>query len=625
MVKLDIKILSGNRRGNLITLTPVISSEMAAEKVVINNNYVLEHEPLELIISSDSELNDIKILLDEIEIRCNFQNHSDGIYEYIWRPNPYRNGLECLFHNYFGIAQFAIVYNTNSVEKISIFDPIEVLGRKITAERSMNMIEFIANEVDEHIAAEISPTSMHADQVSSGCTPGKLLEMISTTISQTEQIGINILKNPITKLKPSIEVRKSNDTDLLDDQTIGWLFDNLSILEAVDHPDSAHFDHLGDWYSAREIQLQNSRESTDIYENQIIHLFLNHLSNSLNSLLNGFNNIDTNAPVSITPPKGYESFFRLKKNKSAHTQILFQNRAHECKRRLSILISAFKKIVPVSNTRVHSIDVTEKIKMNSHYLSLMAIMKNWFTDTDIDWRKHKILSSIHNAPKLFELYSCLALNKVLNSLGQQSINSKGLFKGHYRGNYIQLQYEPAFYNPISPSSQVNSIVNTDLQSVKKAMLNISSKHELARYNRRPDFVITIKNNSSNSLIVLDAKYTNFKNAHERDLPSCVMKYVHGIHDKAGKSIVESMVILFPYDSEKIESPNFIDYHALQFGLKGNSTVFPVLGCQEISLTPQGKENSLEKTISILMDKIINAFPKTDIEVEQKSIPFPLRA
>ncbi|HFS8461845.1 TPA: hypothetical protein ACH2LV_003547, partial [Vibrio cholerae] len=96
----------------------------------------------------------------------------------------------------------------------------------------------------------------------------------------------------------------------MDDSALGWLLDNLSVVEEIDDIDRAHFELNSRLYKAHSVQVPVLKENTNLYENQVVHGFIVTLLNEVDKLLTNYNRSDAlESTFSKEMPEGYSSFF----------------------------------------------------------------------------------------------------------------------------------------------------------------------------------------------------------------------------------------------------------------------------------------------------------------------------
>jgi hypothetical protein len=602
-MELRVEFLQGHRKGRAFGLSPAhINSGLAAE-------YVLERDVLLLTLHSERFLENVVLHIGGYDIQSENTENSDGTHCYTWRPKdkkPY--GYEALFHNFFGIAELFVGYALPGEPQHYIaYQPFEVMATKLTAERTESMVSFIMGNSDEGIIKAISPTHLEASQVRNGVAPGELLVLLERTVQDAYELCRPIIKKPMTRLRSRLNTLYGRECEVSEDKGIGWVLNNLSVLYAVPDPDDALLEHEGNWYAATEIQSSTAHESTNIYENQLIHLFLSRIRHQAERIIEGLSVQEQKFVPHAIPPEGYVSFFNMMQHSVGRTTNTDISRARVCIKRIEELCLILRHKVPADPWRVRNVELTERIKLNSDYLRLMGVMKRWFSDRQIDWQQHNFLASINSTPILFELYCCLTINCYLRSHGDDHNIGKGLFRGTLAGNQMQLHHEPDYWKSGHAKGQYDAYVNTDIAKLKNSVADKLGKVRNGPYEKRsPDFVIEVARNSGvdtnpYSLLVLDAKYMMESKVFEEELHKCTMKYVHGIHSKDGDSIVKTMILLHP-DTHS-EPGRYLSYHTSPYDINGHLPVYPVLGVQAMVVNSSGMEKGLFSLLDTIIKKL----------------------
>jgi len=606
-MQLHIELLQGTRKGHAFDLLPAhIANGLAVE-------HILERDGVLISMSSEVFLDNVVLHVGGYDLKSEYIEKSDQLHCYSWCPKykkPY--GYEALFHNFFGIAQLIVGYTIpdDEQQKYVEYQPVEIMATKLTAEQTESMVSFILENNDKGVLSAISPTNLQSTQVSKGVVPGELLAMLENTVKDAYVLCRPIIKKPMTRLRNELKPLYDKNCEISDDQGIGWMLDNLSVLYPVSNPDDALLENEGAWYAATEVLSSSAYESTNIYENQLIHLFLTRIRREAENIVNGLSEQQKKFVSNAIVPEGYVSFFNMMQHRIGRTTNTEIFRARECIRKIEELLLLLRSKVPAEPWRVRSVQLTERIKLNKNYLRLMGMMKRWFTEREIDWKQHHFLASINSTPVLFELYCCLILNKYLRTNGEDHNVGNGLFSGSVSGHQMQLYYEPNYWKSGHRNGQSDSFINTDLNKVKKSIDDFPGKERKGRNERRsPDFVIEVEHRNvfdkkTRSLLVLDAKYMMESKVFEEQLQSCTMKYVHGIHSRQGEAVVKTMILLHP--DARSKPGRYLSYHTSPYDINGTHPVYPILGVQAMELAPDGVEQGLYKLLDTTIKKLYSA-------------------
>ncbi|MES2673800.1 MAG: DUF2357 domain-containing protein [Pseudomonadota bacterium] len=558
---------------------------------------LLENSVIKIGIVCDPVWTSASLLIGEYEFLCRRIEGDEAESQFIWEPAYRKNGygLQSMFHNYFGLVSISIELSNEITSQLVPFEPIEIFAKKLTAERTNKMLNFLLNEKNEQILSLISPTSIGAKISNNGITPGELLSYLEVTVQNAELLISKITRNPIKRLKNVASYHYVNESTHLDEQSLVWIIENVGTCQPSDSIEEAQFSYDDIWYKVPEIMIYSPVESTDIYENRIIHVFLKKLKINLDVFLKNLNE-SSKAASNRAVPAGYVSFFQLIDTTTGRTRQLYRTRISILEDRLRRLTNIIEKKIPVSNEQIRGFTVTERIKKNRSYLEIMRIIKNWFEVKLVQWNKLNLLVNINNTPKLFELYCILSLNAQLHTKIADSLNNS-LFNGTIGNFEVELLYDYPFYKPRHRLASEQYLTNSDLERRKDALNDSETKAWTHVYhNRRPDISLVLRSNSViKSVWIFDAKYKDPESAYSEDLPSCAMKYFHGLHDYEGRSVVKGVFIVHPVQ-DRSNDRVYLDYHAAPYGIFGGYPALPALGTVGLEIDSLGEERDLSRLV-----------------------------
>jgi len=622
-MRLNVEFLGGNRVGQSFELLPSQIDKSLAEE------HVCELESVRFTLKSDKRLENVVLHAAGYDLKSEYTESTDQSHCFKWVPryNHYHKYYEQLFLNFFGFAELVVSYTLpgENQQKYVTYQPLEVMATKMTAKQSEAMLNFILDNRHDHSLNAISPVNLQANQVEKGERPEELLTMLEKTVVDAYDLCRPIIKKPMTHLRNRLKLLYGADCEVSDDQGMGWMLDNLSVLHSVSDSDEALLEYKGKWYGAAELLSSTAHESTNIYENQLIHLFLSRIHRQADRIINGLFEQEAKINPTKGPPDGYFSFFSMMKKstgRTTHSQIF---RAQKCIKKIEELLLILRHKIPAEPWRASDVHLTERMRLNKSYFRLFGLMQSWFREREIDWNQHNFLASINSTPMLFELYCCLSLNKYLCSHGKDDNQGKELFSGLINGYKMHLHYEPTYWKSGHLFGKGDKYVNTDLQRVKKATEDFPGMVRKGPNARRtPDFVIEVENrqslgDQSSSLIVLDAKYMLKTKVFEEELHKCTMKYVHGIHSSQGQSVVNTMILLFP-ESDLKRPGRYLSYHASPYDINGTNPVFPVLGSQAMEIDSSGKEEGLYNLLDRLISQLYLNNNLTPLVVNINDVP-----
>ncbi|EGU56405.1 hypothetical protein VINI7043_08445 [Vibrio nigripulchritudo ATCC 27043] len=593
---LELHIKSGSRSGEVIRLNEVGS-------IVEPASWIRENEAIELVLSAPSDFQRATLNLYDHRIPATYVDYDENRVIFIWKPQRLKSrSLECLFINYFGLAELSVELEDENESKIvKSFAPLEVFASKINAKNVEDMLSYLATLGDEQLHSLFQTTKHGAGFKEGSTSPNGSLERLEKTIDKLSFLFQNLFAKPITKLLPEHRVLQASGEESLDDSALGWLLDNLSVVEEVDDIDRAHFEFDSRMYKAHSIQVPELKENSNVYENQVIHGFIVTLLNEADKQLSNYNKSDSlKSTFNEQMPEGYSSFFtqvnRFKK-------VLLGNQIERCLRaidRLKFLKHSLDKSIPVTNYVLDRPILTQKAEAQQSYRGVFIEYINWFEKSSPDWSVYQNLLAIKSIPALFEAYSYYrigeSLNNILNPIRRP--NSNSTFMHDIDGNEITLVREPIYWMPKNSRSNESLYINSEGKVIRQGKVKPRSSH--GKYSHRsPDVVIEVrKENESSKLIILDAKYTYPNLAFSKYLPDCTLKYVHGIHNRTNNDIlVCSMTIVHPVGNEDKSLQSF---HAFDYSIEGKMPVSPSLQTFGIKLGVSQDSDNLTETLKLLL-------------------------
>ncbi|WP_108652652.1 DUF2357 domain-containing protein [Dongshaea marina] len=513
---------------------------------------ILETDQIKFRLSCQGEYQSAKLIIESIEIAGRLVNSDSPITSFEWMPSHNRKfGYDALFLHFFGVANLAIeLSNSDNDSVIELFEPINIHGRRITAERAESMLKYISNTADKYILETLSPTSFGSKLTKDGIAPADLLDRLEKSLSEVDLAIRKVISRPITSLRSNPRVIYNPKAELIDDLSTEWIGEHAGLGQDATCENDGLFKFGFHWKGMPDVRVNSPYQSMDIYENQLIAFYLKKLVAESRRI---YNQCKTHPKKRISYSSGairdgYVSFYDVSNKSIKSATAKYAHRAKICVENAEKILRAFNKHVPTTKSP-HRLVVTEKIKNNRHYALLIKHIKEWLNVRHINWIEKHVLSSVNSTPLLFEYYTVLLTDSWLKNNG--SSNSNGLFDGSIRGRRAKLLYEPTYPSPRYKSISEHGIWSCDINVIK---------------GRRPDIVIDIDYDTpeERELVILDAKCRKENIVLRDELPTCSIKYGYGIRDANGKSPVKSVIMLHP--QPKFKNDEFLDFYSSPHGL-----------------------------------------------------------
>lgn len=588
---LKATILNGERQGfDLVIPIQGAASTPSAQ-------WILENEAVTFELTLDAGSSDVLLNLYDHSIEP-----SDTVYladdkvRYVWKPKSRgRWSYECLFFNYFGIAELNVVFKDTSGEISSIeFEPVEILASKAKAENVESMIMYLSSLGEDKLQSLFQTTKFGAGFRDGIGSPISYLERLEASVETLSFHIQQIIRKPLSKLSPKASIVQPLGDEQLDDRSVSWLMGNLSVLEAVDNTHEAHLSHGEHFYRASSIEVTRVKEDTNIYENEVIYAAVLFLKQKTSEQMEAYAGISNNVKNGRDFPSGYVSFFsQVSKLK---TQLLGNqfNRCRSILDKLSYLQLLLERNLPVTRVTIARPKLTSKAASNVSYRAVFGEFILWLECNKPDWSLYRSLLAITSIPTLFELYTYYRLEETL----QELIYRDDSATWNVGGSSVSLHYEPIYWMKGNSNENDSNIINVEGKRVTKDGEVVKRKETHKYSHRSPDYVIEISSQESGKkLLVLDAKYTFASKAFSHYLPECTMKYVHGIALREGGRLpVDSMTILYPNENIGLES-----FHTEEYGIYGYNPVFPSLQTLGVALGDMRLNDSMTSTVKRLLE------------------------
>ncbi|WP_218996811.1 hypothetical protein [Shewanella algae] len=586
---LKATILNGSRRDLVLSL-PLQSSAGSTSQ------WVQEDEAItfELTLSDGSSGVVLNLYDHSIEPSDSFRLPNGNV-RYVWKPKSRgRWTYECLFFNYFGIAELNVVYRDDTGElNVLEFEPLEVLSSKAKAQNVESMVMYLSSLGEDKLHSLFQTTKFSAGYREGLGTPVSYLERLEGSVEKVSHHIQQIIRKPISRLSPKPSIVQPHGDEQLDGSSISWLMDNLSVLEAVDSPRDAHLVYDENYYRASSLEVSSIREDTNLYENEVVYAAVLFMKQKTSEQMESYKGIANNIKNERSFPLGYVSFFSQISKLKAHLLGNQLNRCSALLEKLNHLQIILERNLPVKKVTIARPMLTAKAASNISYRVVFVEFIYWLECNKPDWSLYRSLMAITSIPKLFELYTYYRIEETLHDLMYRDNSTRWTVNGMG----VSLHYEPTYWMKGNSRDGETEFVNSEGKRIDKEGIIVRRSITHKYSHRSPDYVIEVGSRDSGfKLIVLDAKYTYASKAFSYYLPDCTMKYVHGISLRDnGRAPVESMTILYPSEERSLDS-----FHTFEYSIEGPYSVVPALQCVGVALGDTRGQDVLKLTLERLL-------------------------
>lgn len=387
---------------------------------------------------------------------------------------------------------------------------------------------------------------------------------------------------PRSRLTPQQEVVPWSEDVETTDASLHWLMDNLSALERTNNPATANLRVGNRLYSMTEVQVEYLGENTDVYENQIVHGYLESIREYCTSRRQQLHK-KTEQLTWDTSQRGALQSRQLLR--------YYRKLLNDCGtviEQTETALHFFQDYLPVSFPRPEFPARAEGFDTREHYRALLSPIQEWFSrDKDLQSGAQELFSGTRSMDKLYELYCLFQVIEALEEMGFQLSHApadqpprNSLEEEEYTGAYI---FEPH-----------------DGLHVTLYYEHLPDTHQTALYSRsrralKPDFIIEYRREGEKQtdLIIFDAKYQTVETIRRFTYKSVIPKYLHGISRRGGgASRIRGLFLLHPEDAGQhaVES-----WHQRPYRWFDDKPMLPAIGRIEV---PTGAKaaNQLGKVI-----------------------------
>lgn len=530
---------------------------------------------MEFSISLPQELDEIKLYFGDIPQppSTSFLT-GEGDIEYSWRAG-HKFGF---FQNIFGTCTLVLEFKKNDHLERKKFKSFEIFPQKASVDNILAMIEFISNH--EINSSPILAAAYQASFLQK--SPNEILklkEVFSSTDIFYNHLG-GIKSNKLYKLVPSKKIYPY--ASAMSNSNPDWILNHLDELVETSSFDTTSFKIGRKYYTPSHIEVDEFTPDTDIYENRVLHNYINECIIFIKKFIIDYTYIKT-ANIEY----GGRSLSEIIHNESNRYYREFVKQANNNLKKLIYIKHFFEKEIPVTSYQPGCL-FTAKAKANLIYKKFFERISIWNQKYDYKPGENDEFSGIQTIDKLYEKFCLFKIIDIIINSGYELIksdNSKFIFSD--KAKTIELFYELDF------SAGKNSY---GYMSVEKWLPNLSR----SPYSHRvPDFSLFIGDSpKEKDLYIFDAKYTDAKTAVNIYLKDCTFKYVHGI---ATEDNITALSCYILYHGSREYEVNNKEFHYVKDtkNIFSQNPLFPCLGAIETNVTnSDGLEKIVKRILSI---------------------------
>lgn len=504
------------------------------------------------------------------------------------------------------------------------FKWINILATIQHAKQAAHIIDYLAQKIDD--ITSICFSGSEPKNTISHCHPKRDIDFLLGHVKN----GLTILEQNLPHFRVRRRCRLTPSTKLMpyhtavhySDQTLCWVLSHLDQLMPADTTHEHAFKIDSTFYTLNEIESDELKADTDLYENQVILGYLFDIRDFLKNVItfNQNEQLDHEKNMKLLQIAGdqdYCSFSEVLRYSSRNKLVLRQKECTNLLNQTNSCLRLLMQYIPATvHTNIRKPQITPWVQNHLHYRQMFTIISEWYALGEPFWAAEAYLFGCRS---LFKLYEFFCLYRLIDAIEQNQFTQcpqedlyipKTMFSQSESLNEHLLSHQYIFENQAGVqirlfyelniwAAVLNRVMPVDLVDVTHVTYG-----DFSRWT--PDFTLEINYENQSYIAIFDAKYSKFDTVKQYALPNCIYKYVHGIRRKnGGFSPVLMMYILHPQDETKSTvTPTYIseDYYSI-YGknydiLSSQHPALPAIGT--LTLHPDVDSEYL----TILLNKIV---------------------
>lgn len=493
-----------------------------------------------------------------------------------------------IFLNFYGLCEIEIervFLNETRYEKIAF---IEIISNKI------NDVDYLLEYLFEkefffwESISLTKNTAAEKEKISENIL-WRLISIKNIYSNSMDNLLQNIHFDKFYKLLPVEKIMSWEAAENITENSALWLTQNINLLEISNSYADDHFLILNRPFRTKTILAESLYKDTNVYENQLVHWFVNEINRFLNDSLQLIN-------------VKYEEY--LAKGDLNFKHHIYQRYFKRLQGLIIELNSSFQSIklilneeLPVKREEIGLFE-TQRIESKLHYFDVYLDIVKWIENKQVNHFPDLLFSGLKDVSKLYEIYCLFKISDTLiTDLEFRSTYDK------ISSNPSQFTLEDYFANKTEIASTYNFEDDELLITLYYELLPVSltSVAKIGNREFKPDFIleVTTKKDEEKHYIILDAKYKNIGNIESYDYQDLCLKYLHGIGPKkGGRFNVLGLIIINPIAESKISF-----FQRSNYDLDGGFRSLPIIGRVEVGVEKiqiNYLANLLKRFFSILL-------------------------
>lgn len=442
----------------------------------------------------------------------------------------------------------------------------DVYGSKATVTRAKRFLIYLKDNADDVSQLCFSTTRQASDSSASSVEIiNRKLDAGIKALEYFEQSRLRFATHPAYQSETKSHVRPYSRDMEMTEEAVTYLAMNPHAVTQTTAA-SSHFSLHGRHYAIDHTLQRQLHRDTDVYENRVIHAFLQHFAQFL-EVAEKLSQQKHRVNAQEVTYLGDDCFsFDSLMEQSGLAFGINERRIQMLRKRLLNVQRAASEAIPVSTTfGAEGMPVpTSRVLNKSHYVELYRFLLDYHQAGEPQWVGATDFFGLRSLPKVYE-FVCLYL------LLSELVNKGGFVLSEVEYVDFTAPNEPPADRPANQPHNVYRLTNGEVSVtlyyepiLKPARMSeatrlpiVDAVHTHILRNGQPctwppDFVLEVRGRNGESRVhVMDAKYSDASNvieggrfARRGHLADCLLKYQVGILRSDGRGAIDSMHILF---------------------------------------------------------------------------------
>lgn len=314
--------------------------------------------------------------------------------------------------------------------------------------------------------------------------------------------------------------------------------------------------------------------TNDIYENQVVISFLEHVLDEISSLSERVKTYLQLIKMENETENGYIISSYILYVNAKDTLKEFLEKIVDLEKQYQKLVMSYARILNVKRIPMIKRPEPTSIFINlPQYNRIYTCILRWFGKKGYDLQKERVMLSFMNAPSIYESYVLIKLINQIKDFGytldtakvvnypkqpmwmykNQKYNNTFIFTNEH--SKITLYYEPIVYD--EDRSGVNGIAIYRNNSVS---LNHDTEEERQGHYYVPDYILKYESDEKEKYIICDAKFSRRSKVQYQLMPELIYKYITSMSTIGEDASIDGMFIIYGLNEENSNVASFYDRH-----------------------------------------------------------------